>query len=473
MEDKPEEMLDKDWDKINRQACGTIRLCLAKDQKYFVMRKMKAKDLWKMLEDKYMTKSVENRLYLKKKLFRFQYRVGISMSEHLNDYNKILADLQNLEVEIKDEDKALLLLNSLRDTYDHLITTLLYGNNEIKFNDVSNALTNNEYRKKDRQAYVDTSSEALMVRGRFEQKKSGRRGRSHSKSKGFTKRKIGKDECAFCRNKRHWKKACPLLKNKDKKDSNANVAHSTDKDSDFALTGSSFVCHSDEWIMDYACTFHMCPKKECFYNLDELVRGSVLMGNDEACKILGMGKIKLKLHDGTIRNLTKVRYIPDLKKNLISVGFLESKGFKITMENGILKVSYGAFVALRATRKRNMYFLDGSTIVGGATTVSDITRDVASDTTRLWHMHLGHASGNALQSLVKQGLLKGGKTCKLDFCEHCVLGKQTRVKFDTAVHQTKGTLDYVHTDVWGPTKVASLGGKYYYVTFVDDYSRRV
>ena len=185
--------------------------------------------------------------------------------------------------------------------------------------------------------------------------------------------------------------------------------------------------------MDFACTFHMCLKKEWFYNLDESVRGSVLMGNDEACEILGMGKIKLKLHDGTVRNLIEVRYIPNLKKNLISVGFLESKGFKITMKNGILKVSYGAFVALRAARKRNMYFLDGSTIVGEATTASNITREVASDTTRLWHMRLGHASENALKSLIKQDLLKGTKACKLKFCEHCVLGKQTRVKFDTAV----------------------------------------
>jgi transposase InsO family protein len=74
---------------------------------------------------------------------------------------------------------------------------------------------------------------------------------------------------------------------------------------------------------------------------------------------------------------------------------------------------------------------------------------------------------------VKQGLLKGAKTCKIDFCKHCVFGKQTRVKFGTAIHQTKGTLDYVHTDVWGPSKVASLGGKHYFVSFVDDYSRRV
>ena len=50
------------------------------------------------------------------------------MNKHLNDYNKILADLKNLDVEILDEDETLLLLNSFLDTYDHLITTLLYEN---------------------------------------------------------------------------------------------------------------------------------------------------------------------------------------------------------------------------------------------------------------------------------------------------------------------------------------------------------
>lgn len=38
-------------------------------------------------------------------------------------------------------------------------------------------------------------------------------------------------------------------------------------------------------------------------------------------------------------------------------------------------------------------------------------------------MHLGHVGGKALESLIKQGLLKGVKTCMLDFCEHCILGK--------------------------------------------------
>ncbi|KAI3461497.1 hypothetical protein Pfo_018160 [Paulownia fortunei] len=86
---------------------------------------------------------------------------------------------------------------------------------------------------------------------------------------------------------------------------------------------------------------------------------------------------------------------------------------------------------------------------------------------------MGHAGEKSLQTPSKQGLLKGAKVCKLDFCEHCVLGKQKRVKFGTAIHNTKGILDYVHSDVWGPSNTLSLGGKHYFVTFIDDFSRRV
>ena len=42
-----------------------------------------AKELWDKLEAKYMKKRVENKLYLRKKLFCFDYKEGISMAEHL------------------------------------------------------------------------------------------------------------------------------------------------------------------------------------------------------------------------------------------------------------------------------------------------------------------------------------------------------------------------------------------------------
>ncbi|KAH9742736.1 hypothetical protein KPL70_003051 [Citrus sinensis] len=164
LEEKPDVMDDKEWIKINRQACGTIRLCLAKDQKYSVMREASAKKLWETLEEKYMKKSLENRLYMKKKLYRFTYTHGMSMNDHVNSFNKILADLLNLNERFKDEDKALLLLNFLPDEYDHLTTTLFHGKDNVTFDVVCSALYNSETRKKDRKDHRDTVAEALITR---------------------------------------------------------------------------------------------------------------------------------------------------------------------------------------------------------------------------------------------------------------------------------------------------------------------
>jgi len=85
-----------------------------------------------------------------------------------------------------------------------------------------------------------------------------------------------------------------------------------------------------------------------------------------------------------------------------------------------------------------MYRYRGSTVIGTATVTSSDEKE--AEATRLWHMRLGHAGGKSLKNLSDQGLLKGVKACNLEFCEHCVKGKHTRVKFGTSIHNTKGCL---------------------------------
>ena len=60
----------------------------------------------------------------------------------------------------------------------------------------------------------------------------------------------------------------------------------------------------------------------------------------------------------------------------------------------------------------------------------------------------------------------------MEFCEHSVLGKKRKVKFGIVIHRTERIFDDVRTDVWGHSKNASLGGKHYFDSFVDDDSRR-
>ena len=88
-------------------------------------------------------------------------------------------------------------------------------------------------------------------------------------------------------------------------------------------------------------------------------------------------------------------------------------------------------------------------------------------------MRLGHVCLDSSQALAKQGVLEGTLMCNLKFDKHCVLDKKTKVKFGIVIHRSGGLLDYVHVDVWDPTKTASFEGHQYFVSFIDDSSRQV
>jgi len=468
-EKKPDEVDEKEWRSMNRLACGTICSCLSREQKYAFKNETSAHKLWKALEEKFMKKSGQNKLLMKKRLFRYEYRSGSSLNDHITVFNQLVADLLNLDEEFKDEDLALMLLSSLPDEFEHLETTLLHGKENVSLDAVCSALYSYELRQHEKRKNKSAvGDEALVARGRHQNQKNGNKGRSKSKSR------VAKDECAFCKEKGHWKKDCPKLKKKGKAPQDANVAECTSETSDCSLVVSPTNSHSNEWILDSGCTYHMSPVRKWFFDYEELNGGVVYMGNDNPCKTVGIGSIRLRNHDGSVRVLRNVRYVPKLKKNLISLGALESNGLVVTMRDGMLRATSGALVMLKGIRKNNLYYYQGSTVVGAAvaaTAVSSSRKD--EEATKLWHMRLGHAGEKSLQLLAKQGLLKGVKACKLKLCEHCVLGKQKRVKFGTAIHNTEGILDYVHSDVWGPSKTPSLGGQRYFVTFIDDFSRRV
>ncbi|KAH9669162.1 Integrase catalytic domain-containing protein [Citrus sinensis] len=323
------------WDRMNEKACGQIRSCLTKAVKYLVKDEECVMSLWRTLEEKYLLKSLENRLHVMSQVYGFRMKPRVSMHDHVSRFEKLLADLKNLDEDIKDEVKAVILLYSLPEEYRHFVTTLIYGKSMIIFKDVCTALTNLEIQNNDKNS-EGASSEAL-----------------------------------------------------------------------------------------------------------------------------------LKMFDGMIRELKEVRFVPALKKKLIYVDALEAKGYKVNIEGGTMKFTHGTMVILQGVRRYNLYYLKG-----GTTDEANVA-EAHSDTTKLWHVRLGYAGEKSLQTLMRHKLLKGTKTYKLNFCEYCVVGKKIRVKFGTANHDTREILEYVHSDVWGPTKTASIGGSHYFVIFVDDFSRCV
>ena len=98
----------------------------------------------------------------------------------------------------------------------------------------------------------------------------------------------------------------------------------------------------------------------------------------------------------------------------------------------------------------------------------------ASTDTSLWHRRLSNISEKGMKMLLSRGKLTKLKSFDFDMCENCISEKQKNVSFFKTNKTAKvGKLKLVHTDLWGPSLIASLGGSRYYITFIDDSGRKV
>ena len=87
------------------------------------------------------------------------------------------------------------------------------------------------------------------------------------------------------------------------------------------------------------------------------------MRDDHALEIAGIGTIKIKIFDGIVRTIGEVRHVNSLKKNLLSLGQMDSHGYKTHVENRIMKIVKGAFVLMKAEKiGANLFILKGETL---------------------------------------------------------------------------------------------------------------
>ena len=215
----------------------------------------------------------------------------------------------------------------------------------------------------------------------------------------------------------------------------------------------------------------MGPARHHFFTYEAIDGGVFLTGNDAPCKIIGISSVKIKMYDCVVITLTEVRHVLDLKKNLISLSTLDAKGYRYSGDGGVLKVSKFTLVGLKGQLSRDIYTLMVTTCIGAV--VAATTPMIEEDITNLWHMRLKHMSKKGLELLSKRGLLCHQSISKVEFYEHGNLGKQKYTTFGTTINRTQGTLDYIQSNLWGPSRVPSKGGANYFFGFIDDFSRKV
>ncbi|KAL6325362.1 hypothetical protein AAG906_023207 [Vitis piasezkii] len=201
----------------------------------------------------------------------------------------------------------------------------------------------------------------------------------------------------------------------------------------------------DDWVLDSGVSFHTTPHQEIIQNY--------------------VADVRISLPNGSICSWRRFN-IFDLRRNLISIGQLDDEGHAILFVGGTWKVTKGARVLARGKKTGTLYMTSSP-----RDTIAVV--DASTDTS-LWHRRLGHMSEKGMKMLLSKGKLPELKSIDFDMCESCILGKQKNVSFLKTGRTPKAEkLELVHTDLWGPSPVSSLGGSRYYITFIDDSSRKV
>jgi transposase InsO family protein len=165
--------------------------------------------------------------------------------------------------------------------------------------------------------------------------------------------------------------------------------------------------------------------------------------------------------------LKSVRHVEALWINIILVDLLGKDGYSSKFGDEKYKLTKGNMVVAKGNQVSVLYHVIANL---SSVFVNALEKE---DPCVLWHKRLGHMSEKVMTMLVKKNLLKGMKSVHFKKCTDCLAGKQHRVAFKgLPPHKKLELLDLVHSDVC-KMSVRSIGGAKYFVTFIDDFSRKV
>jgi len=440
IEKKPDSMKDDEWNLLDRQALGVVRLTLSRNVAFNIAKEKTTAGLMKALSSMYEKPSALNKVHLMRRLFTLRMIKGASVAQHINELNIVTTQLSSVGIEFDDEVRALILLSSLPDSWSATVTAVSSssGSKKMKFDDVRNLVLSEEIR---RRKLGESSSSSVLhteLRGRNSTRGNGR-GKSkarRSKSRNHRSSHNSKNiECWNCGKTWHFQNQCRLEANNQEAKDEANVASTSGG-------GDTLICSleskEESWVLDSGASFHATSQKEFFRNYVPGDLGKVYLGNEQSCKIVDKGEVKIKLN-GSVWELRNVRHFPDLTKNLIFVGQLASEGYTTVFHDDDWKISKGAMTIARGRKSGTLYKTAGAWHLIVVAT---------NENSNLWHKRLGHMSEKGMKVMHSKGKLPSLRSIEIDICEDCILGKQKRVSFQTSGRtRKKEKLELVHSDV--------------------------
>jgi hypothetical protein len=311
---------------------------------------------------------------------------------------------------------------------------------------------------------------ALAAKGKNKSKKGSNGG---NKQKGEGKKDMSKVKCFTCHKFGHYAGQCSNKKNKQVAASTdvEEFAHKFEKDYSLLVCLSYRASSTGIWYIDSGASRHMIGVREYFTELTKIGDLEVVLGDDSVVKAVGSGTISFQRESLPPMLLRDVLYAPGLKKNLVSLSIIEDRGYEVLFHDGHVllypkrsSVTLAKVIGMLHEKLYKLMFQLARALMH-STNNNDLC-----DLCHRRMVHLHHGALRILREIVTG--VPEFSTEHQEVCKGCALGKYAKTTFPSSDNRVACILDLIHTDVCGPMSSASLSGFLYYVTFIDDFSRK-
>ena len=200
---------------------------------------------------------------------------------------------------------------------------------------------------------------------------------------------------------------------------------------------------------------------------------SIKLADNSILLAYGKGDVKVYVYNGPKKIclvLKEVLFVPDIKKKLLSLSTVTERGTAVKFNEKNCTIIIDGKVLSIGHRDGKLYRLNTEE----NNVACAYSMEGESSNLQLWHYRYGHLGYNNLKHLKETSMVNGlqfsSKDKATSICEGCAKGKQSREAF-LKKSQNKATqlMELIHSDV-GVVNVDSVGGSWYYMTFIDDFS---
>ena len=332
-----EEDEKKKFRKRDNLSLSIICLSVSSDLQIYVRNANTGKEAWESLSGHFEEKTLSKKIFYRRKLYSIRLEKGTTMTTHVNKLKTISEHLEALDDAVQEKDLVMILISSLPDEYNNLITAMeTLKEEKLTWCYVRDRLLSEYARKR---GVVDDSGcddkennpDALFTGG--DNRKS---------SQKFVKK------CHYCGVAGHIIRNCHKKKSDDaekKKESDEYAAFCRDNSikPEFALQVDRDDDNGDSWWLDSGCSQHMTWVRNDFSSFQKFKSPlDIILADRSIVHAIGRGDVYVNLVDKSNNAfpivLKNVLFIPKLRKRLVSISIITESRKEVTFRNNTCSI---------------------------------------------------------------------------------------------------------------------------------------